>query len=513
MAPPPGPPPMISVQDSDNEPSKRNSRPISIQFGSSLDSDYCKGLYDYGANGNDELSFKEDDVIHIISRSPNGMDDGWWMGELNGKTGIFPSIVVEECQANGDDWSPDVSLASPTHSIAPPCFTPPGMDGPPGMPPPPPAPFPDEIPNMEPPPPPPSQPSLPEAPPPIPNVPQVTEPSPLEKEPQQPFCPPTEKPSKSSVLDAPTTQIMITNPTPLVENEDETRDEKPVSYHVEDCSFSMKMSSEKKEKYQNAVPVEVNVVEVKPQEVKNTPVPEIEKADIDPPPMLSCTEIVVTAPTPRVLSPTEPLFPCTSESESESAVVQDDVPNWANFNNATSEAPKEEGQGWANFAESADQEVSDAQSDEKENKTKVAQQVEPPSVMPITKPESPKVNMPDIVPKTAAFERPAPVSNLADSEDSDEDNDEEVINTNLQTATVGTIQAPSSSDTDSDNEPESDNKRRGSDSSDTESASGPEDTSSEMPPPETKRADIPLPPEDLEPKQLKKLETMKESPA
>jgi len=541
FGPPPGLPPTISIQDSDNEPSKRNARPISIQFGSSLDSDYCKGLYDYDANGSDELSFKEDDVIHIISRSPNGMDDGWWMGELGGKKGIFPSIVVEECQANGDDWSPDVSLASPTHSIAPPCFTPPGMDAPPAMPPPPPAPFPEDEPSEEPPqlppqPPPqlppqiaPSQPSLPEVPASIPCVPQVTEPTPDEIEPQ-PFCPPTEKPpkTKTSILDAPTTQITITNPTPLVEHEEDVQDEKPVSYHVEDSSFSMKMSTEKKEKYQNAVPVEVNVVEVDPQEVQRKPEIDIQKTKVDPLPILFNTEITVTAPTPRVLSPTEPLFACTSasESESESAVVQDETPSWANFDNAA-EPAKEESQGWATFADSANEEVTDfPQSEKIETKTKVEEPVqpvtkappvkqEPPKIpnMPPSKPEPPKVNMPDIVPTTTIIEKPTQAAaNVDDSEDSDLDN-EEIINTNLQTATVGTVHAPSSSDTDSDNEPESDHKHRDSDSSDTESASGPEDTSTEMPPPEPKKAEVPLPPENLEPKQLKKLETMKESPA
>ena len=101
-----------------------------------MESEYCKGLYNYSANGKDELSFKEDDVIHIVSRSPNGVDDGWWMGELNGLTGLFPSIVVEECQANGDDWSPDVSMTecSETEDDMP-CF-----GAPPSLPPLPPAP-------------------------------------------------------------------------------------------------------------------------------------------------------------------------------------------------------------------------------------------------------------------------------------------------------------------------------------------------------------------------------------
>merc|ERR1719192_302243 len=104
MAPPmgPPPPPTISVHESDNEGGggRRNSRPVSLNFGSSLESVYCRGLYDYPANGPDELSFKEDDVIHIVSRNPNRVDDGWYLGELDGKTGLFPSIVVEECQAD-----------------------------------------------------------------------------------------------------------------------------------------------------------------------------------------------------------------------------------------------------------------------------------------------------------------------------------------------------------------------------------------------------------------------------
>ena len=234
----------------------------------------------------------------------------------------------------------------------------------------------------------------------------------------------------------------------------------------------------------------------------------------------------MTAPTPRVLSPTELPFACTSASESESvsAVVQDETPSWANFDN-TAEPAKDESQGWATFADSANEEVTDfPQSEEKEKNTKVEEPVQPvtkappvkpdpPKIpnMPPSKPEPPKVNMPDIVPTTAVIEKPTQAAaNVDDSEDSDLDN-EEIINTNLQTATVVTVHAPSSSDTDSDNEPESDHKHRDSDSS--ESASGPEDTSTEMPPPEPKKAEVPLPPENLEPKQLKKLETMKESPA
>ena len=63
-----------------------------------------------------------------------------------------------------------------------------------------------------------------------------------------------------------------------------------------------------------------------------------------------------------------------------------------------------------------------------------------------------------------------------------------------------------------------DEPRTGRDSSVTESASEAEaetsrDTPSPRPGPAPHRQDIPLPPEQLETKQLKKLETMKESPA
>ena len=100
---------------------------------------------------------------------------------------------------------------------------------------------------------------------------------------------------------------------------------------------------------------------------------------------------------------------------------------------------------------------------------------------------------------------------IVETETSDDyDSESEIINTNLQVmgdAEATTTDAgPDSSDTDSDREDES-NRKTGRDSSDTESASEPEDTSREPSP------HIPLPPEQLEPTQLKKLETMKESPA
>lgn len=56
---------------------------------------YAKAIYDYDAMEDEELSFKEGDVIMVTSREVDD-DDGWWEGVLKDKQGVFPSIVVEE---------------------------------------------------------------------------------------------------------------------------------------------------------------------------------------------------------------------------------------------------------------------------------------------------------------------------------------------------------------------------------------------------------------------------------
>jgi len=63
-------------------------------------------------------------IIKIINQSAHGVDDGWWEGELDGKAGNFPSLVVEECNENGEPLT-EPEDESPPQS-APPLFTPPG---------------------------------------------------------------------------------------------------------------------------------------------------------------------------------------------------------------------------------------------------------------------------------------------------------------------------------------------------------------------------------------------------
>lgn len=48
-------------------------------------------LYDYDATDEGELSFKEGDQIKVIDNTGD-----WWMGELKGQTGMFPSNYVQK---------------------------------------------------------------------------------------------------------------------------------------------------------------------------------------------------------------------------------------------------------------------------------------------------------------------------------------------------------------------------------------------------------------------------------
>jgi len=68
-------------------------------------SEFClvclaKAIYNYEACTDDELSLPIGAVINILSKNESGVDDGWWKGELNGKTGLFPALVVEELGSN-----------------------------------------------------------------------------------------------------------------------------------------------------------------------------------------------------------------------------------------------------------------------------------------------------------------------------------------------------------------------------------------------------------------------------
>ena len=44
----------------------------------------------------DELSFEEGQMIRLLKKGEDGVDDGYWEGEVGGKVGVFPSMMVVE---------------------------------------------------------------------------------------------------------------------------------------------------------------------------------------------------------------------------------------------------------------------------------------------------------------------------------------------------------------------------------------------------------------------------------
>lgn len=53
---------------------------------------YCKALYEYNSDIEEDLNFSKGDMIKILRQSGK-----WWEGEVNGKQGIFPMNYVLSC--------------------------------------------------------------------------------------------------------------------------------------------------------------------------------------------------------------------------------------------------------------------------------------------------------------------------------------------------------------------------------------------------------------------------------
>lgn len=56
-----------------------------------------KALYDYDAEEDNELTFKENDIVTVVSKD----DSGWWTGRLGDAEGLFPDNFVEEIPDSG----------------------------------------------------------------------------------------------------------------------------------------------------------------------------------------------------------------------------------------------------------------------------------------------------------------------------------------------------------------------------------------------------------------------------
>ena len=64
--------------------------PALCTFPPSLSLPQVVALYCYEAQGSEELTLEEGDIVTVISKE----DDVWWYGRLHGKTGMFPAAYV-----------------------------------------------------------------------------------------------------------------------------------------------------------------------------------------------------------------------------------------------------------------------------------------------------------------------------------------------------------------------------------------------------------------------------------
>lgn len=55
--------------------------------------------------------YKKDGLVNIFSVQ---VEEGWWSGNLNGKSGLFPSNFVKELDATGEDIESNDTTADET---------------------------------------------------------------------------------------------------------------------------------------------------------------------------------------------------------------------------------------------------------------------------------------------------------------------------------------------------------------------------------------------------------------
>jgi son of sevenless len=76
---------------------------------------FCRALYNYEAQDSSALSFKQDDIIEVLSQQPTG----WWDGLLGEERGWFPSNYVEiisdeeaEAAFSGSEMAPGTDFST-----------------------------------------------------------------------------------------------------------------------------------------------------------------------------------------------------------------------------------------------------------------------------------------------------------------------------------------------------------------------------------------------------------------
>jgi son of sevenless-like protein len=71
--------------------------------GSSPGGMYVRALYDYDADDRTSLSFRQGDIIQVITQ----LESGWWDGVINGVRGWFPSNYCAVLQRPNDELEDD----------------------------------------------------------------------------------------------------------------------------------------------------------------------------------------------------------------------------------------------------------------------------------------------------------------------------------------------------------------------------------------------------------------------
>lgn len=72
---------------------------------------WWKAIYEYQAQGEDELTLRKNDLIEVLSKDyVISGDDGWWTGKCNGKVGVFPCNFVAPADLDFSNLSRDELL-------------------------------------------------------------------------------------------------------------------------------------------------------------------------------------------------------------------------------------------------------------------------------------------------------------------------------------------------------------------------------------------------------------------
>ncbi|XP_061668437.1 CD2-associated protein [Syngnathoides biaculeatus] len=67
----------------------------------------CKVFFEYQPQNEDELELKVGDIVDITEE----VEEGWWSGVINGKSGLFPSNFVKEVEVTKEDGDSNDSTA------------------------------------------------------------------------------------------------------------------------------------------------------------------------------------------------------------------------------------------------------------------------------------------------------------------------------------------------------------------------------------------------------------------